>query len=111
MRHISSIVAFLIVLHQAQSRSRIKNWFGQNAGEQEPDLVDGQRGRFVLEFQSQADQEMMGQGDEQGRIQILGDIAVSASLRCSFHDCPSENMPKRGRRAMKYVLFPAFSNL
>ncbi len=47
----------------------------------------------------------------EGRIQILGDIAVPAPLRCSFHDCPSENTPKRGRRAMKHVFFLAFSNL
>ncbi len=61
MRQISDMIAFLIVAHQVQGGRGIENGFGQNAGEQEPDLVNGQSWGFVFEFDSQAHQKMMGQ--------------------------------------------------
>ena len=62
MRQISDMIAFLIVANQAQGGRGIENRFGQNTGQQEPHLVNGQSWGFVFEFDSQAHQEMMGQG-------------------------------------------------
>lgn len=84
MRQISSIVTFLIVLHHPQSGSRIKHWFGQNAGEQEPHLVEGQSWRIVLEFQSQPNQKMMGQGYEQHMVKPAQPTASFIMVKAEF---------------------------
>src|SRR5688572_9162427 len=88
MRQISRKVAFLVVLDQVQGGSRIKNGFGQNAGEQEPDLVEGQSRRFVFEFQSQVDQKMMSQGNQQHMVMpaqpTAGFIMIEAEFPFTF---------------------------
>src|SRR5688572_13351461 len=88
MREISDMIAFLIVAHQAQSGWGIENRFGQNAGEQEPDLINGQSRGDVLEFHSQTDQEMMSQRNEQHMVMptqpTAGFIMVEAEFAFAF---------------------------
>src|SRR5688572_25704274 len=88
MRQISSIVAFLVVADHAQGGGRVKDRFGQDAGEQQPHLVEGQSRRFVLEFQSQADQKVMSQGDKQQMMMpaqpAAGFIMVEAEFSFAF---------------------------
>jgi hypothetical protein len=60
------MVAFLIILHHAQSGRRIKNGFGQNAGEQEPD------------------QKMMGQGNEQQMVMPAQPTAGFIMVQAEF---------------------------
>ena len=88
MRQISDMIAFLVVPNQAQGGCGIENGFGQNAGEQEPHLVNRQSRGDVLKFHAQTDQEMMGQGNEQDMVMptqpTAGFIMVEADFTFAF---------------------------
>ena len=59
MREIGGMIAFLVVAQHAQCSGCIKDRFGQDAGEQQSNLIHRQRRRFLFELDPQAHQEMM----------------------------------------------------
>jgi len=88
MRQISDVIAFLVIANHAQSCGSIKNRFWQNAGEQQPNLIEGQGGSFVLELNSQAYQEVMSQGYKQHMVMptqpTAGFIVIETDLAFAF---------------------------
>jgi hypothetical protein len=88
MGQISDVITFLVIANHAQSCGSIKNWFGKNAGEQQPNLIDGQSGGLVFEQNSQTYQEVMSQGYKQHMVMpaqpTAGFIVIETDLAFAF---------------------------
>src|SRR4030067_22299 len=88
MRDISDMIAFLVIAHHAQSGGSIEGRFWQNTGEQQPNLIHRQSGRFVFELYSQPNQEVMSQRYEQHMVMpaqpTAGFIVIETDLAFAF---------------------------
>ena len=84
MGQISDVIACLVVAHHAQSGSGIEERFGQDAGEQEADLIDGQCRSLAVKADSETYQEVMSQGNQQHMMMPAQPTACFAVVKTDF---------------------------
>jgi len=84
------MVPLLIILDPTQGCVRIKGWFWQYAGQQKPNLVNGQSGSLLLKTDTQSNQEMMSQRNQQHMMMPTQPAAhfvvVETNLAFSFFE-------------------------